>query len=261
MRSSRTLAGFYPDTYYSFQPATEDSRLKSAFRTLLGLRRTTYLPPLSAPGRLLDVGCGSGQYLFELARLGWQVSGVEPSARAAAIGRAAGLDVHVGDILTVDLAPASFDVVRFNHSLEHMPDPTAALAAAKGFLKEDGYLVVGVPNTDSLWARVFGRWWWHLGLPVHAYAFNPSNLRALLEKAGYRIERVRYNSEFAGLLGSVQIWLNRHARPRQSTGPVFYSRVLRVPAVWLMRILDALSLGDCIEVAARPAPGAVKTAR
>lgn len=253
MRTPQALSAFYPTSYYSFQPRLSETSSKTAVRKLLGLERRTYLPAFNVPGRLLDVGSGAGQYLQQLSNRGWTVTGIEPSHQAAAVGRQAGLDIRLGDIRTVDLPPKSFDVVRFNHSIEHVPDPVAALKAAHALLKDDGYLIVGVPNTDGLWPRMFGRWWWHLGLPVHVYGFNPGNLRRLLENTGFTVLRIRYNSEFSGLLGSAQIWLNRNKRPRRSTGRVFASRILRVPTMRFLKVLDLCGLGDCIEAVARPA--------
>jgi SAM-dependent methyltransferase len=251
MPDGKTLTSFYPSDYYSFQPAP-GNRWRARIRRLLGLDRHTHLPDVSPPRRLLDVGCGAGHYIQSLAACGWQVSGVEPSAAAAEAGRAAGLEVICGDIHSANLQLGGFDVVRFNHSFEHVPDPVESLEAAWRLLKPAGYLFIGVPNTAGLWAKIFGPWWWYLGLPVHTFGFNPSNLKLLLERSGFEVVQVRYNAEFAGLLGSMQIWLNRKQRPRTSTGRVLASWALRLPALWLCRTLDLLRLGDCIEVIARP---------
>lgn len=253
MPSPELLASFYPRNYYSFQPISAPSPWKLRFRRWLGLARETYLPRADRPGRLLDVGCGAGHYISELARKGWSVAGVEPSTSAARAGVAAGLDIRGGSIHDADFPPASFDVIRFNHSFEHIPDPEAVLGVVRRLIRKDGYLFIGVPNTAGLWARVFTRWWWYIGLPVHTFGYDPRNLSQLLERSGFRVEQVRYNAEYAGLLGSAQIWLNRNRRPRESSGPVFTSKVLRLPALWLCRLLDLMRQGDCIEVIARPA--------
>lgn len=254
MPTPDVLAGLYPTEYYSFQQpgSGPGTNAKERLRKLVGLDRQTYLPRAGRPGHLLDVGCGAGHYIYRLQRRGWRVSGIEPSAAAVAAGRAAGLDIQCGDIHHASFPPGTFDVVRFNHSFEHVPDPLPTLIAARSLLKSDGYLFIGVPNTRGLWARLFKQWWWYFGVPVHTFGFDPENLRLMLERAGFALEQVRYNSEFAGLLGSLQIWLNRNKRPRLSSGRVLSSLVLRLPAFWISRLLDALKQGDCIEVIARP---------
>lgn len=251
MPDREALAGFYPQDYYSFQSA-QDGCWRRRVRRFFGLERHTYLPDVPLPRRLLDVGCGAGHYILDLRRRGWDVSGIEPSSSAARAAQAAGLDVICGDIRSAKLQPSSFDVVRFNHSFEHVPDPVESLESVRGVLKREGYLFIGVPNTAGLWARIFREWWWYLGLPVHTFGFNPHNLRLLLERSGFEVVQVRYNAEFAGLLGSMQIWLNRNKQHRTSTGAVLGSWLLRLPALWLCRTLDLLRLGDCIEVIARP---------
>jgi SAM-dependent methyltransferase len=253
MPTPEQLGGFYPDDYYSFQPARKPSRSRRALASLFGLTRRTYLPGKASPGRLLDVGCGSGTYIAELAAKGWSVAGVEPSGAAADAGRTRGLDITHGSIHDVRHPPESFDVVRFNHSFEHVADPLPVLAEARRLLKPGGALFIGVPNTAGLWPRLFGEYWWYLGLPVHTYGYNPANLTAMTLRAGFSTERIRYYSEYTGLLGSLQMWLNRKQVRPESTGPLLNSKLVRLPGYWTCRILDVLRWGDCIEYVGRKA--------
>jgi SAM-dependent methyltransferase len=254
MPTVEELGGFYPDDYYSFQESRADKAIKRRLAGFLGLVRETYLPDSERPGRMLDVGCGSGDYIAKLAQRGWQVAGVEPSAAAAAIGRKSGLDITAGSIHDLKFPAEHFDLIRFNHSFEHIPDPIEVLAAARRMLKPGGALFIGVPNTEGLWARLFRSYWWYLGLPVHTYGYNPSNLQRLTRAAGFATETVRYHSEYAGLLGSLQIWANRRRTPRSSSGRILASWVLRLPALWVCRGLDFARAGDCIEYIGRREP-------
>jgi SAM-dependent methyltransferase len=249
--SAAELGSFYPETYYSFQSKNHPGLAHRLMLSLFGLKRRTYLPDSSRPGYLLDVGCGAGTYIEELAARGWKVAGVEPSASAVEAGKSRGLDITQGSIHDIAHPAESFDVVRLNHSFEHVPDPESVLRAALLLLKPGGALFIGVPNTAGLWPRIFGQYWWYLGLPVHTYGYNPANLTAMTRRAGFSTERIRYYSEFTGLLGSLQIWINRDKRPLTATGPLLFNKFVRLPGYWLCRFLDLLRMGDCIEYVGR----------
>jgi SAM-dependent methyltransferase len=255
MPTPADLAALYPDDYYSFQTPALPHWLKRRVKQLLGLSRYTYLPRFARPGRMLDVGCGAGQYLLEMRARGWEVYGSELNKGAAAAGRRAGIDIRGGELADAAFAAEWFDFVRLNHSFEHMPNPRAVLAEIHRILKPDGKLFIGVPNLSGLMARVFGRYWWYMGLPVHTFAYNPRNLSQLLQSAGFVVEKVRYGSDYGGVLGSLQILCNRNKFPRSSDGSVVKSKLLRLPGQYFARLLDLLRLGDCIEVIAVKSPG------
>lgn len=255
MPSAADLGALYPDDYYSYQPPRLLGGPKQWLKALVGLRKKTMLPHFDRPGTMLDIGCGAGQYLLEMQARGWKVYGAELSKAAAAAGRAAGLDIRGGELMSAGFESGMFDFVRSNHSFEHIPNPQPVLAEIRRVLKPDGKLFIGVPNVDGAMARLFGRYWWYVGLPVHTYGYNPRNLSMLLRDNGFAVERVRYYSDYGGTLGSLQIYLNRNDFPRSSDGRVVRSLLLRLPGQYLARLLDLFRQGDCIEVIARPAQG------
>ena len=254
MPDARQLSAYYPKTYYSFQRPSRPAWWRTLLRKLLLFDRQTYMPKFATPGTALDVGCGSGEYLLQLRLSGWTVFGIEPSIQAAEAGRSAGLDIRATDLASAGFDSESFDFIRSNHSFEHIPDPNNALKTIHHLLKPNGKLVIGVPNFSGLWARLFKRHWWYLGLPVHTYQFTPQTLTALLRKNGFAVEQVRYNSEFAGFLGSLQIRSNDRKGAISSTGAIYANRLLHPPAYWFSRFLDLMKMGDCIEVVCHKAP-------
>jgi SAM-dependent methyltransferase len=137
------------------------------------------------PGRILDVGCGDGDFLAGLKRRGWQVSGIEFSDAAAALSRAKGIDIFQGDLASARFPNGSFDVVTFWHVLEHIPEPVPVLVEARRILRDDGLLVVEVPDSASLTFRLCRQHWFPLDVPRHLQHFTPATLNALLERVGF----------------------------------------------------------------------------
>ena len=139
------------------------------------------------PGlRLLDVGCNVGYLVAAARERGFHAHGLDGSAAAVAVGRAAlGLDLWPGRIETADVEPASQDVVVLNHVLEHLPEPRAALDAVHGWLRPGGLLLIGLPNFASPIARWAGARWAGLVLDQHIWHFTPAALRRLVASAGF----------------------------------------------------------------------------
>jgi len=137
-------------------------------------------------GTLLDVGSGVGTLLHVARNRGFTVKGVELSPWASAFARdEKGLDVTTGMLEDAMLRTASFDVVVINHVLEHVPDPRVLLAEIRRILKDDGLLVIGVPNIGSIMAQLKGARWASLKPEEHIWHFTHATLRRLVAEAGF----------------------------------------------------------------------------
>jgi 2-polyprenyl-3-methyl-5-hydroxy-6-metoxy-1,4-benzoquinol methylase len=188
------------------------------------------------PGRVLDVGCGTGGYLRTWQRLGWIVEGIEPAANAARIA-ASRLQarVHVGTIDEVALADESYDLVTMCHSLEHVPSPRAALQRVFDALRPGGRLVVMVPNFASWERRVFGKEWFGLEVPRHLFHFEPATLRSALESAGLRVLEIGGTANPGTLVRHLR---RRLGKPPVAAAPLAVRALLTgalVPAAYLMQ--------------------------
>jgi len=152
--------------------------------------RSACVPPPDG-GRLLEVGCGSGQMLSEMAALGWEVAGVETDPAAVRAARERGLEVHAGDLEAAAFPDASFDLVLLMHVIEHVPDSRDLLCDCHRVLRPGGRLVVATPSAESRGHRRFGRHWRALEPPRHLTLFGPRGLLALAREAGFPDAQVR----------------------------------------------------------------------
>lgn len=251
MPASVDLLTMYPPaTYYAFRlPPRRSGR--DRLKRWLGFGPVTREPVFAKPGRVLDFGCGAGNDLLRMRAGGWSCAGVEVSQDAVAVARAEGLDVRPTLSPPEGFPDASFDYVRAYHSLEHVVDPAAVLGDMYRVLKPGGSLFLGVPTNDGMNARLFGPHWWYLGAPVHPVTFSTRGLVALVRRVGFDVERVSANSDFGGVAGSLQIFLNRNTPRLSSQGLLFRSKVPLVVGQWAAKLQDALGVGDKLELIAR----------
>ena len=183
------IGRWYPKSYYG----RENVRFNLAFEVLTRFfrrRRARVLRSRVPLGPVLDVGCGRGVMLEHLRSLGYEAHGIELNDAAAWHARhRLGLDVRTGGFQDSPEEANRFQAVVFWHTLEHFPDPAAALAQACRVLRPGGFLALALPNFDSLQARLFGRHWFHLDVPRHYCHFGPRSLEALLARHSLRIVR------------------------------------------------------------------------
>jgi len=201
------LGRFYAQGLYRDTP-NRLNWLVAGLSRLFQWARLRKIRRLKRTGRLLDVGCGKGRFISYIAARGWDVQGVEPSEARRKASRERLLRGRVvGTLEDVD-AGEKFDVVTFWHVLEHIPRPVETLRKALKHLKEDGFLLVAVPNLASLQARIGGKHWIHLDVPRHRFHFTPETLGHVLKMAGFEMVRVDHFSLEFNPLGVLQTVLN-----------------------------------------------------
>lgn len=183
------MGKYYPRRYREYV-----SPVRAALRALYGLRVWLWHREAGKPGRVLEVGCGSGWMLKAFADRGWTAVGVERGVQEVRQARVRfGLPVFVGDLGALRVG-TQFDLVVMVHVLEHVPDPVAILRDCGKLLKPQGALVLAVPNLASWQARLFGRQWFHLDVPRHLVHFTPESLAFALVQAGFDVARFHFIS-------------------------------------------------------------------
>lgn len=145
-----------------------------------------HLPPPNSGSRILDVGCGNGDFLEVAQDIGFSAVGLDPDPRAVEIALARGFDVRLGTLPDSGERPGSFDHVLLNHVVEHLHDPVAALLEIMSLLAPGGRLWLSQPNLGALGLRKFGRHWRGLEPPRHLALFEAPRLVELLEELGFK---------------------------------------------------------------------------
>lgn len=187
------MSAFYPSTYEPHAaPSTHLSWLPR-WLVQYGLwKRCRPLLMWRSPGKILDVGCGTGHFLAAMQKYGtWEVVGIDLNPEAVAFARSVlKIEAYTGKIEDIGLPPHIFDAVTMWDTLEHLRDPRSALLGVWRVLKPDGRLLLRVPSLDSLDACLFGRYWAGLDAPRHLVVFSQKTLKRLLEETGFMVERL-----------------------------------------------------------------------
>lgn len=181
------MESYYPDTYEGFitKKGNIIFRWGARYRMVKRCRAVMARHGLSK-GRLLDIGCATGDFLAAMRREAWEVYGVEPVRLAAREAqRRLGEKIFQGLLEEASFPDACFDVVTLWDVLEHLHNPLSSLSEIHRILRPDGLMVLGVPHLSSFDAALFGRYWIGWDAPRHLYAFDSDVVKALLSNAGF----------------------------------------------------------------------------
>ena len=260
-RPQKELENYYPAKYYSynlidtgslklriklllydlyFNPKNKNSLLKVLFLPLIFYSRGTIISPGK---KLLDIGSGSGQFLYEMKQLGMDGEGIEPGNFNKESAKKAGLSIKQKNLFDAKYPADTFDVITINHVLEHTPNPSGIIKETYRILRKEGNLIIAVPNYISLAYSLFGKNWYQLDIPRHLHDFSDKILAKKLENEGFKIKKIRYNSRPSQFTVSLMYSLNLDAKKNRVLSMFF--NILFLPLTYLVNILK---VGDQIEI-------------
>ena len=180
--------------------------------------------------RIIDCGCGAGEYVRELGRRGGHVYGFEYQTQKllGSASDSAGDRLAAGDIQNIPFPDASFDLAIVNEVLEHVPDDLAGLREVRRILKPTGTLIVLSPNrlhpfeTHGVYLKGSDRRLSH-ALPFIPYIpiplgrkflrywarnYWPWELRDLIRRAGFKVESSHFVWQtFENISGHQPAWI------------------------------------------------------
>lgn len=151
-------------------------------------KKLSWIETFKNPGKILDVGAGTGEFLNYCKKKGWKIDGVEPNASARKLASKKGVEIHKE---LAELPAASFDVITMWHVLEHLPDLETEIRNLNLLLKPDGILIIAVPNFKSYDAQYYKEYWAAYDLPRHLWHFSQKGLTGLIKNFGWNLETTK----------------------------------------------------------------------
>lgn len=145
--------------------------------------------------RLLDIGAATGFFCRLAMERGWQAVGVELSAYAAGLGQERGLDIREGTFEQHASSHQGVNAITAWDVVEHLPDPFAFFSLAKATLAPGGVLMCALPQGDSRFARLLGKYWTLLAPPQHLHYFSLKSVRRALDDAGFEVQSIEWHGK------------------------------------------------------------------
>lgn len=160
---------------------------------------------------ILDIGCGTGDFLVACQKNGWEVQGIEPNEKA---GKIALKKLHLkndaikekiifNDIQELTDRNKKYDVICMWHVLEHVSNLREYIEYLKGLLKSNGTLLIAVPNFKSFDAQYYQEFWAAYDVPRHLWHFSKKSINLLFEKVDLKVIKIlpmKFDSFYVSLL-------------------------------------------------------------
>ena len=194
--------------------------------------KVMYLPA-STRGRLLEIGCGSGDLLAFMKQKGWVVTGTDTDPVAVQKAASRGLDVLCGTLDENHFPSNGMNAIVLSHVIEHVHNPTETILDCYRILTPGGRLVLSTPNHESWGHSLYLEKWRGLEPPRHLFVFNSRSLLRLLRQAGFRKISLRSSIRGAG-------WMMIASRSIQNKGGYFMGRHEAFPVRLWSRCMQML---------------------
>jgi 2-polyprenyl-3-methyl-5-hydroxy-6-metoxy-1,4-benzoquinol methylase len=193
--SDEQLASIY-STYYFI--GSDDEAARSRKLEMKRINAVMYLDIIetfskSRPGKLLEVGCGQGEFLVEALKRGYAVTGVEYSSVACQTAReslarvadsSSGFKIEQGELETANLPEGEFDLCVLNDVIEHVREPHETIARIRQLLRPGGLIFIATPSLDSWSSKLMGKLWMEYK-EEHLFFFSKKSLTRMLESQGF----------------------------------------------------------------------------
>jgi len=185
------LSDYYKSENYISHTDTKRNLLEKVYHLVrsVSLKRKLKLINSfkSESKNLLDIGCGTGDFLETALKAKWNITGIEPNAQARQIANSKTNNAVYEIEELAKLKPNSFDVITLWHVLEHLPNLEMHTTLFKSLLKPKGTLVIAVPNFKSYDAEHYKNFWAAYDVPRHLWHFSKTSISQLFKKEDLKL--------------------------------------------------------------------------
>ncbi len=154
-------------------------------------------------GSVLDIGCGTGDFLAAAKNNGWSVTGIEPNEDARVKANTKTNNSVFETSKLESLPENSFDVITLWHVLEHLPDLESHVKVFRKLLKPNGSLIIAVPNHKSFDANHYKQFWAAYDVPRHLWHFSQTSIKKLFQNFQIELNKtipMKFDSFYVSLL-------------------------------------------------------------
>lgn len=183
----KNIGKYYKSNSYVSHTEKSKSLLDKIYfiaRSIALNKKRKLLSQFSTNGKLLDYGCGAGAFLKFMKKNRWHCNGVEPSDKAREIAQKSGVEI-APDIGTLSIN--QFDIITLWHVLEHVHDLNNTLSSLKNLMKQNGTIIIAVPNYQSFDAQYYRENWAAYDVPRHLWHFTKESMTLLLKRHGLKL--------------------------------------------------------------------------
>ena len=205
--ASDKLPEYYKSDDYISHTDSKRNLLEEAYHVVrnISLKRKLKLINsfASEDKKLLDVGCGTGDFLQIAQQVNWTVTGIEPNEEARRIANSKTNNSVFNVKQLLEFEKQSFDVITLWHVLEHLPNLNEHVSILKSLLKEKGNLIIAVPNYKSYDAMYYKNFWAAFDAPRHLWHFNQESVAKLFANENMEVVEIlpmKFDAYYVSLL-------------------------------------------------------------
>jgi 2-polyprenyl-3-methyl-5-hydroxy-6-metoxy-1,4-benzoquinol methylase len=208
------IVSFYTEDYRLEYKGAYEPRLKHVYRAGRGAidRYQRIKELLDGEQNILDIGAGGGEFVYVMRRLGFDARGIEPNRGYATYAKEVlGLPIEIGVAQQAEFPAESLSVITMHHIVEHLADPLTILSRVRSWLRDEGWLVIEVPNVEAVCQAPLSRF--H---SAHLYNFNQRTLEMMGQKAGFTVHQTTLSTD-GGVITTI---FRKAATPAKLTGEI-----------------------------------------
>lgn len=246
IEDEENIGRYYQSENYISHSNTSKGLVNSVYhgvrKYMLGRKRRLVETATSLKkGSVLDVGTGTGFFLNEMQKSGWQVTGTEKSSEARDFAKKEFRIENLPSENIFELQENSFDVITLWHVLEHIHLLDKNMVTFYKLLKNNGKLVIAVPNYNSYDARYYKEFWAAWDVPRHIWHFSPEQMKKLGAKHGFNLVKLHampFDSFYVSML----------SEKYKKSGFALFKGILIGKISWLKSVVNPAKCSSVIYV-------------